>query len=58
MIAMETKPLIEMEPPPTGPMVMVECDGFCCLAYRNQDGNRMTAFTHEEINHFTRILQD
>ena len=54
VIAIETVPLIE--PPPVGLMVMVDCGGFCCLAYRNAEGKWMSVLTHEELDSVVRVL--
>jgi len=37
-------------------MVVVQCDGFSCLGYRDDQGKWMSAFTNEELNHVARVL--
>lgn len=47
---------IEAELPPVGLMVLVQCKGFRCLAYRTAEGKWMTAFTHEELDNVIGVL--
>ncbi len=47
---------IETELPSPELNVMVQCEGFRCLAYRTRDGNWVSAFSGVELNDVIRVL--
>jgi hypothetical protein len=57
MIATEMQPIQETLPPP-GLLVLVQCDGFRCMAYRTTDGRWMSAFSFEELQSVISVLND
>lgn len=41
---------VELSPPPVGKNVLVQCDGYRCLAYRTNEGTWRGTYTREEIS--------
>ena len=50
MIEANMEPRIDPKAIPAGMMVLVQCDGFRCLAYRDEDGKWRSAFSSEELD--------
>ena len=55
MTATEVQPMEEMLPPP-GLLVLVQCEGFRCMAYRSTDGRWIDAFTFDELDNVIGIF--
>lgn len=47
---------IKHDLPPAGMNVMIQCNGFRCLAYRTQEGKWMSTFRHEELNEVQHVF--
>lgn len=43
----------ELSLPPIGKKVIAHCDGFRCLAYRNNEGKWIADFDHRELERVT-----
>ena len=43
---------------PVGQMVMVQCEGFRCLAYRDRDGKWRDAIRNSELTAVMEVLSD
>ena len=41
--------------PPVGLNVIVQCDGFRCLAYRNYQGKWIATFDQRELDHVLNV---
>lgn len=42
--------------PPVGVNVIVQCDGYRCLAHRTRDGKWVTTFSNIELKNVIRVL--
>jgi hypothetical protein len=49
-IETEKKIDLELSLPPVGLNVIVQCDGFRCLAYRNTEGQWISAYDNRELD--------
>jgi hypothetical protein len=50
------EPSVEPEATPVGMMVLVQCDGFRCLAYRDENGKWLSAFGGEPLDSVLRVF--
>lgn len=56
MIADNVEQTVRADLPPVGVNVMVQCEGFRCLAYRTPERKWVSSFSQQELKDVLRVL--